>query len=118
MLYTTKILTKMLNDSFVFPYNSDMFTNSYVYDEMSVDKDGNCKITVLVPGFSKDNLELSISDETLSLKDNEDKKVKKFWKLSEYVDIKNIKAECKNGILTINIPPKEKINTKHTITIL
>lgn len=117
MYYTSKLLTKMLDNSFQFPYNCETFTDSFSYDDVRTEKDGSSKITVAVPGMSKEDLILSVNENTLCLKDKEDKKFKKFWKLSDRADFKNIGAECKNGLLTINIPIKQKVDNTHTITI-
>lgn len=117
MLYTSRLLGKMLDNSFEFPYTYEVFNNSFSYDDVRTEKDGSCKITVTVPGFSKEDLILSVKENTLCLKDKEDKKLKKYWKLSESADLENIGAECKNGLLTINIPIKEKIDNTYTITI-
>lgn len=114
MLYT-KTLTRMLDDVFSFPVlNTDTW---YTYDEVKHDKDGT-KIAIAVPGFSKEDLQLSLNDNYLSLSSKlEDKKISRSWKLSDVADTKAIKADCKNGMLTINIPVKTKSDKSRVIDI-
>ena len=118
MLYTTKILNKMLDDAFSFPYQTQISDDTFIYDSIKTEKDGTTKIEVVIPGYSNENLKLEITHNILKLSsDLENKKFTRHWKLTESVDTKNIKADCKNGILTINIPPKQNVDNKHTITI-
>lgn len=118
MLYTTN-LSRMLDEVFAFPYYTKVLDDSFVYDSVKTEKDGSTKIDVVVPGYSKEDLKLDVSNSILKLSsDLEGKKFSRQWKLTEYVDIKKIKAECKNGILSINIPMKEKVDNTHTITII
>lgn len=114
MLYT-KTLSRMLDDAFSFPLlNMDTYC---AYDEVKHDKSGT-KITIIVPGFSKEDLQLSISNNHLTLSSKlEDKKISRNWKLSDSADAKNVKAECKNGILTIDIPLKTKSDKSSIINI-
>lgn len=114
MLYT-KSLSRMLDDVFSFPVlNLDA---PYAYDDVSSDKNGT-KITVVVPGFSKEDLQLNLNDNYLTLSSKlENKKIARSWRLADLADAKAIKADCKNGILTIDIPFKTKSEKSFQIQI-
>lgn len=114
MLYSTS-LSKMVDDIFSFQHmNLDA---SYAYDSIKSDKEGT-KITVVVPGFSKEDLELNVSDNYLTLSSKlEDKKFNRSWKLSDAADAKAVSAECKNGLLTISVPLKAKSDKVKKIDI-
>ena len=117
MLYATN-LSRMLDEVFTFPYQTKVLDDSFVYDHVKTDKDGTSKIEVVVPGYSKEDLKLEVSDGILKLwSDLETKKFKRNWKISDSVDTKKIKAECKNGILTVLLPLKEKSSKVSSITI-
>ena len=119
MYYTS--LSKIIDDVFAFPYGipQKLGDPSFVYDSIKTEKDGSSTINVVVPGFSKEDLELSAKDNTLSLKDKKEsgKKLTRYWKLGDNIDVENIIAECKNGILTIKLPLKQKEENLHTIII-
>lgn len=113
-MYSTN-LTKIIDDIFSFPYVS--LDASYAYDSVKSNKE-DTKITVIVPGFAKEDLQLNVNDNYLTLSSKlEDKKLNRTWKLAESADIKNIQAECKNGILTLTIPVKHRLDKTRTIEI-
>ena len=119
MYYTSKLLNKMISEPF-FAYDWAIETKErgFIYDDVKTEKNGSCKIVVTVPGYSKDDLVLSVNDATLKLSSvNEKDKLERYWKLNDIADLKNIKADCKNGLLTINIPVREKSDQSHKITI-
>jgi HSP20 family molecular chaperone IbpA len=118
MYYTS--LSKIIDDVFAFPYGmpQKLGDPSFVYDSIKTEKDGSSTISVVIPGFSKENLKLEACDGTLKLwSDLEERPLKRYWKISDSVDTKKIKAECKNGILTICLPLREKNIKTTTITI-
>ena len=98
MLYTNS-LSRMLDE--VFAYQTRILDDAFVYDSVVKQKDGQTKIDVVVPGYAKEDLKLDVSDGILTLSsDLKEKKFSRKWKLTDNVDVKKIKAECKNGILT------------------
>lgn len=117
MYYTS--LSKMLDDVFTFPYGAtQVLSDAFVYDSVKTEKDGSTKISVVVPGYSKEDLKLEAVDGTLKLwSDLQGKSFKRIWKISDSIDTKKIKADCKNGILTISLCLKEKNTKSSTITI-
>jgi HSP20 family molecular chaperone IbpA len=117
MLYTTRLINKVIDNSFTFPYTVETFHNGLAYDEVKTETDGTIKINVIVPGFSKEQLSLTVKENTLCLKSKEGNKINKYWKIGNNDDIDKITAECKNGILTISIPAKPKVDNTKNITI-
>ena len=118
MYYTS--LSKIIDDVFAYPYGmpQKLGDSSFVYDSIKTEKDGSSTISVVVPGYSKEDLKLEVSDGTLKLSSEvEGKSLKRLWKISDSVDTRKIKADCKNGILTISLPLKEKNSKITTITI-
>lgn len=103
-------------------------TNIYVNDKKEI------KIEITVTGMSKDDIKLEAEDDGIivrgEVQDQEnmdtswrliDGKIKKNSfekriKLSNKLDYMKAQAEVKDGLLTINIPQKEKFATKQ-ITI-
>ncbi len=91
----------------------------------------NFTIALQVPGIEKENLKIKIENNTLTIKGEtqpiaDDAKAimrescatnyfRKF-SLSNTVDVENIKAELKNGILTLTLPKREEAKPR-TINI-
>ena len=114
MFYSTS-LSKFLDDAFLYSYK-DIMGHGYVHDSVKSDE-ASTKIEVVIPGYSKEELKLEVFDDILKLScDTKDKKFSRKWKLDSCIDIENIKAENKNGILTISLIKKKENKTKH-ITI-
>lgn len=83
-----------------------------------------------LPGISKDALDVSVTDNVLSIvvndqKDNEENlegrvirkeryrgKVTRSFKLSDAADSENIQASYKDGVLSISVPKKESTQSK------
>lgn len=117
MLYTTS-LSKMLDEVFTFPYQTRTLDDGFIYDLVSTEKDGTTKISVVIPGYSKEDLKLELTDNVLKLSSEvENKKFSRQWRLSSNVDAKKIKADCKNGILSIFVSLVDKKDKTTTITI-
>lgn len=117
MLYTNS-LSRMLDEVFTFPYETHNINDSFIYDLVSTEKDGSTKINVVVPGYSKEDLKLEMTDNVLKLwSDLENKKFVRQWKLSDSIDPKKIKADCKNGILSITLQPRDKKDKTLSIAI-
>ncbi|PIF01983.1 MAG: hypothetical protein CR996_01655 [Draconibacterium sp.] len=94
------------------------------------------KIELMLPGFNKENIQLSFQNELLTVKmnnktekanmENGEKYIRhefgifefeKQFAISEDIDNKNIKAEFNDGILTIILPKKEKSVEKDPVAI-
>lgn len=82
------------------------------------------KVELLVPGYSKDEIEISVEKDTLIIKSEVENKnqdeykysrvefvkngFEKRYQLSETLDSEAISAKFENGILTVLIPKKEE----------
>ncbi len=82
-------------------------------------------LSIALPGFSKDTIEIKIDDDVLSINDSQKSKDKeqpsnyrlrefnytgfsKTYKLPEEADAEQITASFEHGVLTISIPKKEE----------
>ena len=81
------------------------------------------KLRLELPGFSKDEVKLSIDEGILSIvAETEDEqrsflsKQERRLKISDEADIENIKAKLENGILYLEIPHRAKAEPK-TISV-
>ena len=73
------------------------------------------EVEMILPGYTRDELTISSDEENLLVETNDKFKdskwkstFKRAFKISETLDNKKIKAKLENGILTINLPKKEK----------
>jgi HSP20 family molecular chaperone IbpA len=113
-------ISKLVDDVFAYPFPGYSMTiqTDNVYDSFATNKDGSTVISVVVPGFAKEDLELTANNGQLTLKSKlKDKKLSRFWDLSETADVQNISAECKNGILNITVPILSKKEKPRTVEI-
>ena len=95
----------------------------------------NYELVMNVPGFEKEDIEISINDGILEVKSekeetNENKdndkyiikersssSFKRCFKLPSDVDVKTISAKMDKGVLTLTLPKVEKDDTSNKITI-
>jgi HSP20 family protein len=97
-----------------------------------LDSENEWIIEVLVPGYKKEDLKVTIDGDLLKIKSNTDdhketttgKYIKRTWKqsaisevirLPEGFDATRVKASVENGILTVTVP---KGGTKNLIEVL
>ena len=113
------------DDSF---FKGDESIKSDIYE-----KDGNIVLEMEAPGYTKDDIDISIDKGTLSIsfeKEEEDEENKKYLhrERKSYskvtrsfflgdVNEDEIDANFKNGILSLTCPKKEQVETKKTISI-
>ena len=113
------------DDSF---FKGDENIKSDIYE-----KDGRLVVEMEAPGYTKDDINISIDKGTLSISfekeenEEENKKYlhrerKSYSKVSRSfylgdIDEENIDASFKNGILVVSAPKKKEIETKKTISI-
>ena len=124
-MYTTN-LTKMIDN--LFP-TADMTNyrlwwpgdvSHFSHEEVTSEKDGSTKITILVPGLSKEDFDLQVTQDGslhLSTKKDITKVINRTWRLSDRADVKSISAECKNGVFTMHVPVKAKLDKSRQIDI-
>ena len=78
------------------------------------------EITLTVPGYGKEDLEVSFSDSGNSLLvKSKDKKIDKNIYVANVnlLDLDNVKAKCLNGVLTVTLPYKKVAGKKLQITV-
>ncbi len=111
-----------------FPEEGENLTPGYPVVDIKETKD-DYVIAAEVPGMSKDDIKLSVEDNTLTIKGEkkEEKKEKdenfhrverrygsfqRSFNLDTPIETENISASCKDGILTIHLPKKEESKPK------
>ena len=113
------------DDSF---FKGDENIKSDIYE-----KDGRLVVEMEAPGYTKDDINISIDKGTLSItfeKEEEDEENKKYLhrerksysKVSRSfylgdIDDEDIDESFKNGFLVVSAPKKKEIETKKTISI-
>jgi HSP20 family protein len=100
------------------------------------EKDNEYALTMNVPGFKKEDVNIDIKDNILKIssqtdiekedKDEDGKYVVRERRSSSFsrqfkppdnVDKENIKAKMEDGVLTLTMPKTDKVEQKNTITI-
>jgi len=120
----------LMNDLFQQMWNTDCQVNNFVAKPASniFETDENFRIELLVPGFEKNEIEIVVENDFLIVKSDykDESKMEytysnigfrknafeKRYKLSENINAEAIKAEFKNGILTITLPKQEEEKQK------
>jgi HSP20 family protein len=119
----TYYLDKLIDNAF----RSAMYGNTYLtstgYSENISNGKDSSTISLAVPGIAKEDIELEVKEEGLLtikfLKQNEFFKTQnKSWTLSEDIDVENVTAECKNGMLTVLLPKLKRLPSSRKVEIL
>lgn len=101
----------------------DSMSNVVTKPSSVVNKTNNgYKLTMFVPGLTKDDLKIIVKDRKLTIKyESEDNdfidKFSKSYFLSDDIIEKKITAEVKNGILTVEFPTKDVESTEQIVDI-
>ena len=104
---TSYNLDRYFDRLFDFDY-SNYYSNIQQYSHSSTEEE--VTIEMAVPGISKEDLTVDIIDDTLTVKASPKtksrltKELKQSWYLSKDIDVDNINAELKNGLLTLTLP--------------
>ena len=77
--------------------------------------ENSVQVEMILPGYSRNELTITSDSENLVVETNENFKdnkwkstFKRSFKISDSLDNKKVEASLENGILTINIPKKDK----------
>lgn len=97
--------------------NSNIFkSNNLIFKYESIENSDSFLIKVEVPGYSKEDLKISLIDNKLYIKSINDKKIEYSLNIKESIfsklDLSNIKSSTENGILTISFSYKETSKTE------
>jgi len=104
---------------------SDIFHNSGLGMEYNKNQDGTLSVSIDIPGIPVENINIEVSEDKILTVKGERKTAKsshsvyKSINIPEGYDMDNIKAELKNGVLTLSLTEKatpQKEVKKITIT--
>jgi HSP20 family protein len=120
MLCFTNYSNSLFNDLF----SDSFFTQTTKSKTANIEKnEKEFLLTTALPGFSKEEVQVSVENDTLKIIAKSNKK--QYWNKQEYnqsyilennIDTNNIVAKLENGLLTILLPIKEQAKLK-TISI-
>jgi len=125
---TTRLFEEFFND---FPFSGSMLerNGNWTPSVDIMEKDGNLILRAELPGLTEKQIDLKLEGNTLTLKgerkmENEDNegtyhRVESYhgsftrsFRLPDTVDSDKIKADYKNGILTVTIPQKPEVRPR------
>ncbi len=73
-----------------------------------MDEKEKYRIFVELPGVDKDKVKLDVTDESVEIKTEDDKRFYKLINLEDAVDVDSTKASYKNGVLTLELNKKAR----------
>ena len=116
-------LDKLIDNAFRSAMYGDVFTTSTGYRDLIRNEKEKSVISLAVPGLSKEDIDLEVKEEgVLVLKFNKKtdffNQGHKSWALSEEVDVENVTAECKDGLLTVTLPKVKRLPTSRKVEVL
>lgn len=115
---TSYTLDKYFDRLLDFDYSN--YTNTQYYQS---NNDTEVVIEMSVPGVSKEDLTVDVSNDILtvaakpSVKSKFAKELKQSWTLSKDIDVDNISAELKNGLLFLTLPKLKPLKKTVNISI-
>ena len=103
MLRLYKPQNKLFDNSWYSMWNCGNFFEPQ-YDSSVTEDDEKYRITWDVPGFEKDQINVTIKRNIISVKATSDsRKFQKSVELNEVFDTTNVRATYKNGVLSIEV---------------
>lgn len=120
---TTWYFDKLLDNAFRSPFYTTSVGTVTDYKHLVKEEKDISTLTVAVPGLSREDIEMEVKEEgVLSLRFTKQtdffKTQHKSWSLSEEVDIENVTAECKDGVLTVILPKIKRLPSTRKVEIL
>lgn len=125
-LFFDNLENDMFNDNFFNFFNGKNVTKALFNYVSSNETDNEYKYVLPVPGLNKNDIKIQLfkNNRYLGISYNENDKKAYYMKsfdekisLSDNADIDNIKAEVKDGVLTITIPKLNVITDSNPVTI-
>jgi HSP20 family protein len=120
---TMTYLDKFIDNAFRTAMYGDVFTTSTGYKDLIRNEKEKSVISLAVPGISKDDIHLEVKEDgllTLSFDKQTDffRSGHKTWTLPEDIDVENVTAECKDGLLTVTLPKLKRLPSSRKVEIL
>lgn len=88
------------------------------YNDLSIKNEGaQYRVMLDVPGFSKEDIELTLNNDTFTIKaENKIRKTDRSYTLPVDIDASKVEAILENGVLTVVLPKSTK-SRKVEITV-
>ena len=120
---TMTYLDKFIDNAFRTAMYGDVFTTSTGYKDLVRNEKEKSSISIAVPGISKEDIHLEIKEDGLLIlafdKQNDFfSSGQKTWTLPEDIDVENVTAECKDGLLTVTLPKVKRLPSSRKIEVL
>lgn len=116
-------LDKFIDNAFRTAMYGDVFTTSTGYKDLVRNEKEKSIISLAVPGISREDVSLEVKEEGLLIlsfnkKTDFFKSDYKTWTLPEDIDVENVTAECKDGLLTVTLPKVKRLPSSRKIEVL
>lgn len=118
MTYFDKLIDNAFRASVYGDYGNSYTTHTgYVRNE-----NGVSTISLAVPGLSKEDIDLEVKEDgvlcvTFLKQTHFFSHKSRSWTLSKEIDIENVTAECKDGMLTVTLPKLKKFSSARKVNI-
>lgn len=116
-------LDKIIDNAFRSAMYGNVYTTSTGFSENISHSKDSSTLSLAVPGLSKEDVELEVKEEgilTLRFLKKTDffKTEHRSWSLSEDIDVENVTAECRDGMLTILLPKMKRLPSSRKVEVL
>lgn len=116
-------LDRLMNGTMNSTIYGDVYTTATSYKDLIRNEKDKSVISLAVPGISKENIHLEVKEDgllTVSFDEHNDffKSGHKTWTLPEDIDVENVTAECKDGLLTVTLPKLKRLPSSKKVEIL
>lgn len=104
-----------LSPFFSSAFNDSFFDYADPHVSSTIDENGMLTLEVDLPGFKKEDVNLSVKERLLEIKaERKTKKlcVERKYSLPKSVDTENLSAKMEDGVLYVSIPAKSKEKEK------
>lgn len=120
---STWYFDKLLDTAFRSPFYTTSTGTVTDYTHLVKDEKDSSTLTLAVPGLSKDDIDVEVKEDgILALRFHKQtdffKTQHRSWTLGDDVDVENVTAECKDGVLTVLLPKAKRLPSSRKVNIL
>lgn len=120
---TTWYFDKLIDSAFRSPFYTTSSGTVTDYTHLVKNDKERTTLTLPVPGLSSSDIDLEVKEDgILSLRFHKQtdffKTQHRSWTLGDDVDVDNVSAECKDGVLTVTLPKTKRLPASRKVEIL